>query len=300
MNENIALKDSPRKSKKKIKNINVNGIYIFSNKINNFGNYLTIKNNKNIENEKKKYCDKVIDLVSEDKRSIYFIDVELNSLEYEYALKIDTRSYSQAYYSLLKQNHFIIFTFFVKNDYNIFLSKFALFLITFSLFLFMNALFFKDDSFHKIYEDQGKYNFLYQIPQILYSTIVTQIISSLLEKLSLSQDEIISIKENYNLKEINKEIKRVIKYISIKCILFFIISIILLFGFWYYLSAFCAVYYNTQIPLIKDNFITFLTNMLYPFALDLIPVIFRIISLRNKMKCLYIFSKILIKIIGIL
>ena len=144
--------------------------------------------------------------------------------------------------------------------------------------------------------------FYIKIPQILYSTFVSQIISSLLEKLSLSQDEIMSIKEKYNLKKkINKEeLKYVIKYITIKCTLFFIVSIILLFGFWYYLSAFCAVYYNTQIPLIKDNFISFLTSMIYPFLLDLIPVIFRIISLRYKMKFLYIFSKILIKIIGIL
>jgi len=105
------------------------------------------------------------------------------------------------YYSLLKQNHLIIFTFFVKNDYNIFLLKFALFLLSLSLFFFMNAIFFKDESLHKIYEDQGKYNILYQIPQILYSSIVSQIISSLLEKLSLSQDEIIIIKEKFNLKK---------------------------------------------------------------------------------------------------
>ena len=272
----------------------------FQTKLYNYGNYLTIKNNKNIENEKIKYSEKVIDLVPENERNKYFIDDELNSLEYEYALKIDNRSYCQVYYSLLKQNHFIIFTFCVKNDYNIFMSKFALFLITFSLFLFMNALFFEDISLHKIYEDQGKYNFLYQIPQILYSTITTQIISSLLEKLSLSQDEISDLKENYNLKELNKEVKRVVNYITIKCILFFIVSIILLFGFWYYLSAFCAVYYNTQIPLINDNIISFITSILCPFLLDLIPVIFRIFALRNKMKCLYIFSKILIRIIGIL
>ena len=164
----------------------------------------------------------------------------------------------------------------------------------------MNVIFFKDDSLHKIYEEHGKYDILYQIPQILYSIIISQIISLLLEKLSLSQDELISIKENYNLKKINKEVKNIIKYIAIKCLLFFIVSIILLFGFWYYLSAFCAVYYNTQIPLIKDNITSFITSMLYPFFLALFPVIFRIISLRYKIKSLYIFIKIIIKIIGII
>ena len=302
VNSKIFLKNSPKlnKKSKKSKNKNINKIYIFSNNINNYKNYLVIKDNKNIKNFRFKFINKVINLESKDKRYKYFIDEELNSLEFEYALKIDTRSYCQTYYSLLKQNQLIIFTFFVKNDYNIFLLKFSLFLLSISLFFFMNAIFFKDESLHKIYEDQGKYELLYQIPQILYSTIISQIISSLLEKLSLSQDELISIKENYNLKKINKEVKNVIKYIKIKCILFFIISIILLFGFWYYLSAFCAVYYNTQIPLIKDNITSFMTSMSYPFFLALFPVIFRIISLRLEIKCQYIFSKILIKIIGII
>jgi len=164
----------------------------------------------------------------------------------------------------------------------------------------MNAMFFNDDSLHKTYEDQGKYDFLYQIPQIFYSIISSQLISSLLEKLSLLKDEILSIKEKINFKEINEEIKNIIKYISIKCSLFYIVSIILLFGFWYYLSAFCAVYYNTQISLIKNNISSFATSMIYPFFLELIPVIFRIISLRYKIKCQYIFSKIVIKIIEIM
>ena len=172
-NEKTILKNSSRKSKNKLKNANINGIYIYSNEINNFGNCLIIKNNKSIEKEKNNYFDKVIDLVPKDRRYKYFVDDELNSLDYEYALNIDTRSYCQVYYSLLRQNHLIIFTFCVKNDYNIFLLKFALFLITIALFLFINALFFEDDSLHKLYEDEGKYNFLYQIPKILYSTIVT-------------------------------------------------------------------------------------------------------------------------------
>ena len=245
------------------------------------------------------YLEKVIHYIPPKERSKYFNDDELNSLDYDDALKIDTRNYFQFYLSLLKQTHLIIFTFFIK-DYNLFLLKLSLFLISFELFFFINALFFNDDSLHKIYENEGKYDYIYQIPKIIYSTITSQVISSLLEKLSLSQDLMLELKEKGDIKQIKKEINKVIKCIKIKCFLFLIIGIILLFGFWYYLSAFCAVYYNTQIPLIKDNFISFLTSMLYPFVLDLIPVGFRIISLTNKMKCLYIFSKFLIKIIGIL
>ena len=108
------------------------------------------------------------------------------------------------------------------------------------------------------------------------------------------------MKEKEDINEIKKEIKIVIRHIKIKCFLFFIISIALLFGFWNYLSAFCAVYYNTQIPLIKDNFLSYLNSMITPFLLDLFPGIFRILGLKRKNKCLYITGNIITKIIGIL
>ena len=46
-----------------------------------------------------------------------------------------------------------------------------LFFFSFSSDLTINALFFNDDIMHKIYQDKGKYNFFYQIPQILYSSL---------------------------------------------------------------------------------------------------------------------------------
>ena len=153
---------------------------------------------------------------------------------------------------------------------------------------------------HKIYEDEGKYDFIYQIPKTIYSALATQIISSLLEKLSLSQDDILKIKEKDNIKKMKKESQKCLKCIKIKSCIFFIFGIILLFLFWYYLSAFCAVYYNTQIPLIKDTSISFFTSMIYPFLLDLLPGIFRIIGILYKIKCLFITSNIVTKIIGIL
>ena len=246
-------------------------------------------------NQNMNFVEKIIFLVPLKKRMKYFNDEELNSLEFNCALNIDYRNYLQIYYSFLKQTQFIIFTFFI-NDYNLFLLKISLFLISFALFFFMNTLFFRDDSLHKIYEDEGKYNFIYQIPKMLYSTIISQVISFLLEKLSLSQDEILKLKAIGDIQKIKNGINKIIKCIKIKCILFFIFGICLLFGFWYYVSAFCAVYHNTQIPLIKDNFISFLTSMVYPFLFCLLPGIFRIFGLRKHIKCLFILSNITIKI----
>ena len=57
--------------------------------------------------------------------------------------------------------HIIIFTFYTNNDYNSKLIKFIVFLFSFALYFTINTLFFSDSTLHKIYEDQGKYNFIY-------------------------------------------------------------------------------------------------------------------------------------------
>ena len=77
---------------------------------------------------------------------------------------------------LNKNNHPLTFSFAPFNDYNSFIIKIFLFFFSFSSDLAINALFFNDDTMHKIYEDKGKYNFLYQTPQILYSIMISKII----------------------------------------------------------------------------------------------------------------------------
>ena len=77
---------------------------------------------------------------------------------------------------------------------------------------------------------------------------------------------------------------------------FFIVSFCLLLFFWYYISSFCIVYKNTQNHLIIDTIFSFGLSMIYPFAIYLLPWLFRISALRDAQKDkknLYIFSKII-------
>ena len=81
---------------------------------------------------------------------------------------MDKRNYFQYYISLIKNNHPLMFSFVPFNDYNPFVIKIFLFFFSFSLDFTVNALFFNDDTMHKIYIDSGTYNLSYQIFQILY------------------------------------------------------------------------------------------------------------------------------------
>jgi len=223
-------------------------------------------------------------------------DDELNDLEYEKALKIDKRNYCQFYISLLKTKHDILFTFFINNDYNSKMVKIDLLLFNFVLEFTINAFFFSDDTMHQIYEDNGSFNFLYQLPQILYSAIISRILNIFLGMLALSQNIILEYKNNKKSDDLNQKKISINKKIKIKLIIYFIFSSIFLCFFWYYISIFCAIYVNTQIHLIKDTLIGYIISLISPFLFNLIPGIFRIISLHNKKskrKFLYIISKII-------
>ena len=267
-------KNTPKGNKKRIKN-NKNIIKLnYINKISIYNKCETI----NLDNKNKLQKIKILN------------DVEMNSLDYQEALILDKRTYFQYYCSLLRTKHLILFTFFLYNDYNLAFIKISLFLLAFSLYFTVNGFFFTDDTMHKINEDKGAFNIIFQIPQILYSTVISAVINLILKRLSLSETQILSIKQEKNLKKAKILGDKILVCLKIKFIIFFIISFLLSFFFWYFIAGFCAVYKNTQNILIKNTLLSFGLSMIYPLGLNLLPGIFRIPALRaskKDKKCLY-------------
>jgi len=275
MNTNILSNNPPRK-------INIlktnNEDEIISGKISE----LKIIKSQNLINDDKKGIINSINVSIDNNCSNNYKDYneyELNNLEYKEALKIDKRNNLQYYLSLLKKKNVLIFTFYTKNDYNSRYIKICTFFFSFALYFAINTLFFNDATMHKIYKDQGNFDFIYQIPQILYSFIISVIINDIITVLSLTEKNILAIKR---MNEIKKEIISDKKRLLVKkFIILFIIIYILCFLFWYYLSCFCAVYKNTQVHLMKDTIVGFCLSFIYPLFICLIPVGFRMLSLKK-------------------
>ena len=181
-------------------------------------------NKKNNKQNKEEYLDKY--------KIKELNDEELNNLEYKDALIMDKRTFCQYYFSLLKKKNLIIFTFYPSNDYNLMTVKIALFLLSFSLFFTINGFFFSDATMNKINEDKGTYNFLNQIPQILYSTIISSIINMILKLLSLSEKQILIIKSQTNYKDARDKSNNIRRCLRIKMITFSLLSLILMSFFW--------------------------------------------------------------------
>ena len=269
---------------KEFKKININNFNMITSNILHF----------HINNNKKKNKNKKI--LKKTKKIMKLNDAELNDLSFLSARKKDKRTYCQYYLSLLKSKQ-IFFFIFNSKDYNSRIIKADLFLFSFTLSYFVNALFFNDETMHKIYEDCGSFDLIYQLPQIAYSSLISSILEMILGLLALSENNILLFKNDKNIINLRERANKINQVLKAKFILYFILSTILLFFFWYFISMFCSIYKNTQIHLIKDTLISFGLSLNYPFGICLLPGIFRIPSLSNKKnstkKYLFNISKLL-------
>ena len=216
---------------------------------------------------------------------------ELNNLEYEKALKLDKRSLISTYWSIIKREHLLLFTFIVRNDYNIPFVKYSRFIFNICSDMAVNVFFYSDATMHKTYVDYAKYNFIQQIPQIIISTVVAQILEVFLCFLSMTDKHFYEIKElDY---EHRYDVFKIIKRIKTKLTFYFIVTFLLFAFYWYAIACFCAVYPNTQGAFIVDSVSSFILGLLYPFILYLFPAAFRIIALRCSSSCFYSLSDII-------
>ena len=235
----------------------------------------------------------IINILPQEKNQIIestkfpeFYDYDLNIMPYTNALEYDKRNFCDYYCSLIKTKNYIIFAFCPNKDYNSSIIKLSLFMLFFSVFYFINALFLDEQTIHKIYEDEGMYNFIYLVPHIFCSFAISHTINTVIKYIFLSERNIYEIKsaKSYDWEKTDKIKRCLIK----KYICFYCIGIICLMFFWYYLSSFGAVYQNTQIYLIINIAISFSVMLVYPFIISIFIAMLRIRALKGKNKeCMY-------------
>ena len=240
--------------------------------------------NQNIGNMRLKY-----------KRTSYSLtNEELNEMDYEIALDNDHRTFYRIYLSYLLEEHIIFNTFCTDLYMELRPIKLSFLLFGIEINFFLNAVFYTDEYISDTYHNDGVLDFFSSIPKSIYSFIVTIIISSLLKMLSSSKKQLNNIIKNREDKKdyldaVEKELNKLKK----KLLLYFIF--VFLFGifFSYYVSAFCAVYQNSQtfwlIGCIESLALDFAT----PFVICLLLSCLRFLGLRRRNKCTYNSAKYL-------
>ena len=221
-------------------------------------------------------------------------DTGLNFLSYQSALERDKRTFLQNYWSFLKMKQICIFTFYTYDDYILRSTKIILFILFFSFYFAFTALFFNDSIMRSIYKYQGNTNAAIHIPNIVLSSLCSIVMSIIVRFVSLNERDInkISCESNKdNRKALANQIKRIT---NIKIIVLYALSLLLSALCWYYVSAFCAVFKNSQGAYLINVLVSFIVLNAWPCVTSLIPTFLRRKSLdQYNRETMYKISQII-------
>ena len=161
----------------------------------------------------------------------------------------------------------------------------------------MNGLFFVHESMHRKYVNGEDYTFVQKIPQLLFTLVVSHLIEVFLCFLGMTDIHIYKIKGLPKYEKNGEKIIDIIDNMKNRLIGFYIVTFILFLFNWYFISAFCAVYQNTQKIFLRDTAISFATSMIDPFIIYGGTTLLRYISLikccKKKLGCVYKLSDII-------
>ena len=232
------------------------------------------------------------------KVNLAYTDEELQDMNFEEALYNDNRSFIRIYWSYLIEKHIIINNLLTDSYLNLRIIKLSLLFFYLIISFFLNSFFYTDDYISKSYHNDGVLDFVSSLPKAIYSFLVTIIISNLLKILSNNKKNLKAIlKEKLNKMEFLKRMESALKQLKIKLIIYFISLFILGILFLYYVTAFCAVYQNSQYYWIYGCLESFFLDMVTPFIISLILSCFRYIGLIKHYSFFYSLASFLSNIL---
>ena len=219
-------------------------------------------------------------------------DDQLNYASYETASEKDKRNFLATYWSFLKFKQTIIFTFYTKTAGILRSTKIALFILFVAFYMTFTALFFNDNIMRNIYIYKGNTNAAVHVPNIILSSLCSFIASLIVRFICLGERDIAKIITENDIDKRRALAVQAKKKAFIKTYVLYIISAILLGVCWYYISAFCAVFKNSQKNYLINTLVSFIICNLWPGVTCLIPTFMRRKALEGKNKALYRASQI--------
>ena len=217
-------------------------------------------------------------------------ELDYDIISYEEAERYDHRTSSVFYWDYLSDKQNIINIFVNNSILDMRHLKLDRYIIAISLDFFFNALFFTDNYISKKYKNYGTLSFFVGLPKTIFSNLTAFIICVLLDYLSNNKIEEIIKNEKYS-EEFKLIAHKILTLYKCKLIIFFTLSTLIMIITWYFVSAFCAVYYNIQVDWILSGLESCAIGLIIPFITGIIITILWKMSLSYKKKNLYKVTK---------
>ena len=282
--------------------LNKNYFKIFGNKIQISEGFL--KSNKNISS--KDYSLIHINANNSSNKKDPKSNIILDNYDFKMAVKYDKRSFWRIFYICILAKENIINIIFFNTPLDLRTIRICLFIFNYSSDLALNTIFYTNESISDKYHYEGNSIFIFSIVnnivQSIFSSLVSMVLLISFTRLIDSRgnfEDVFKEEENklrndkdYKVNKKSKiniilQIRNICSRFKSKIIIFFILELLIMLFYFYFVTAFCEVYKQTQISWLYDFFISFLLSFLVEILIAWILAIFYFMSIKYELNSIY-------------
>ena len=313
LNSSINLKKEKGISKAKK---NKNGVVVVDFKVLN-KNYIKIFNGDSIRltNNAKKNKSKnklqLYSLIEIDANNLYNkipseSKIILDNYDYKTAIKYDKRNFLRIFLICMLAKGNIINILFFKTPLDLQALRIILFIFVNSCDLAFNTIFYSNTSISDKYHYEGDNIFIFSLVNNLVQSIVSSVISIFMaillqhmidsrgsfedifkeEEKKMRKDRSYKVLKETKI-EILGQIRKIFSNLKCKIVIFLVLDFLIILFFFYFVTAFCEVYKETQISWIYDYFISFLISLATEVIISFIIALLYTISIRYRLNFIY-------------
>ena len=260
-----------------------------------YNNYLTSQKDINEPSFDNSYQDRVIQKFVED-----YLEPSPDEMEYDDAIKKDTRTFCQYFKDNLKEKQIIANTFIAVDPIKSRAIKIILFNLNIVLYFVINGLFISESYISELYNlDETKETFFSFLPRslerLIYATLVSLIIGYITGFFFLEEKKLQGIfrRDMEDKLALKQDIINLVKTLKKRYISFIIFVFVILLLSLYYLLCFNYVYPKTQIEWIKSSIAIIIIIQILSLLVILLEAIIRFLSFKCESEKLFKLGRLL-------
>ena len=230
----------------------------------------------------------------------------LDNYDYDEAIQYEDRNFFRIFFIYLMSKEGILNTFYYKQPLELAPLRILIFIFSNSCDIALNCLFYLSDNISDKYHYEGNSAILFSLTNNITISLVSSIVGYSLIYFSQSliqstdkitslfreQEDLLKKDKKYKVKteknlDILNEIKKILKCLKFKIILFLIFELLFMLFFFYYVTAFCHVYSSTQTSWLLDSVTSYGISLLTALVLSFIMSIIYEIAVKCECKILY-------------
>ena len=244
------------------------------------------------KNEKKPlYADKLKEVY--DIEMDEYLKTDIEDMEFEDALKYDTRSFCEYFYDRFKEQQIIMDTFFNEESLKPMTIKIIILLLNIILYFVINGLFYSEDYVSDLFnsdEEDGFFDFFPRsISRFIYTTLVGVVIGIIVDFVAFDEKKVkrLFLREKKNTGQIRYEVAIMTKDIKRNYLILIIICFVIDLISLYYVNCFNNVYPNLCGEWIKSSICIIIIFQILTVLLALLEAVIRLIAFKLKSERIY-------------